>query len=131
MIQINSFSFVYTPIKINPEKDDTLQYIFDCRFIKNPGRIEELKNFTGLDVEIEKFFRKETDMIDFLEDNYKIIYKYLIEKNLSRHENIELNFGCTGGIHRSVFAAEYISKKLKFDFPKEIINISHLRLQTL
>ena len=28
MIQINSFSFVYNAHKINPENDDTLQYIF-------------------------------------------------------------------------------------------------------
>ena len=64
----------------------------------------------------KNFLEKETDMIDFLEDTYKIIYKYLVERNLSRHKNIELNFWLYRRNTQICFAAEYISKKAKIWF---------------
>ncbi len=132
MIQLNSFSYLFTPEILVTGDKNCLYYVFDCRFIKNPGRIDSLKDFSGLDKEIEDFFRIETNMISYLEDVYRIIKMamdtYLIE---DRYTNIQINFGCTGGIHRSVFAVKFIEGKLKEDFPKESLSIKHKRLSKI
>jgi|GEM_PF-2194001 len=129
MIEIKSFSFLHTPQQIPLEQRKNLWYIFDCRCITDPVLIPELKNFHGLDMQIQLFFKKETNMIQYLEGIYKNIYlvlnNYLRDKKSI--EKVTFNFGCLGGIHRSVFAAEYITKKIRQDFPGEKILLEHTR----
>lgn len=98
-------------------------YIFDCRIIHNPGRYEEYKHLSGLDDEVKKFLSKEQEMHDFLKPVFNILDQ-AVNKFIERDfEYLGINFGCTGGQHRSVFAAEAAALMLREKYGHQNINI--------
>jgi len=95
-------------------------FVFDCRAIHNPGRYDEYKELTGRDAEVIEFFDKEPEMKAFLDDVYSLTSRS-VEKYLDRgFENLMINFGCTGGQHRSVYSAEHLSEYLQSKYPVKI-----------
>ncbi len=63
-------------------------------------------------------------MPDFLNGVYSII-DISVEDYIKRgFENLSINFGCTGGQHRSVYAAEAIARHLRNKF-KVKISLTH------
>lgn len=106
MINVMSFGF-----KHGIPQDADL--VFDVRFLPNPFYIDDLKQKTGLDKEVQDyvmsfneahvFLDKLTDMISFLIPNYVNEGKY----------QLVIAIGCTGGQHRSVTLAGELYKRLK------------------
>lgn len=97
-------------------KDNTTHgggFVFDCRGVHNPGRFDEYKMLTGLDESVKTFLKDKTEMPQFLEHVFAIT-GLTVEDYLARQrEHLSINFGCTGGRHRSVFAAEATAKYLR------------------
>lgn len=87
--------------------------VFDVRFLPNPFYIPELGSHTGLDEDVKdfvlehpvtkEFLAKCMDMLTFLLPNYI---------NEGKHRLV-IAIGCTGGAHRSVAIAQYISAHLE------------------
>ncbi|WP_423127536.1 RapZ C-terminal domain-containing protein [Gaoshiqia sp. Z1-71] len=99
-------------------------FIFDCRAIHNPGRYDEFKQLTGKDPEVIAFLEKEPDMAGFLTHAFALADQS-VNTYLSRgFTHLSINFGCTGGQHRSVYAAEKMSEHLKNNFPVNVV-LSH------
>lgn len=106
MVNVMSFGF-----KHGIPQDADL--VFDVRFLPNPFYIDDLKQKTGLDREVQDyvmsfeeshvFLDKLTDMINFLIPNYIKEGKY----------QLVIAIGCTGGQHRSVTLAGELYKRLK------------------
>lgn len=100
-------------------------FVFDCRFLPNPGRFERYKQFTGKDIEVIEFFKDKPEIDNFLrqiEEMLKPAIKNYLER---KFENLQVSFGCTGGQHRSVYCAEQTAKRLKDIFPEISVNVSH------
>ena len=96
-------------------------FVFDCRAIHNPGRYEEYKRITGRDEPVIAFLDKEEAMQEFLTHVYSIV-DYSVEKYLSRgFTNLMVNFGCTGGQHRSVYSAEHLAAHLNEKYGVRIL----------
>ncbi len=116
MLHIDIHSFSYK--KGGIPKDNTGNgggFAFDCRGILNPGRIEEYKTQTGNDIGVQNYLETQTEMPKFL-DLVQNLVSINIDDYLNRgFENLQINFGCTGGQHRSVYSAiktaEFIAKK--------------------
>ena len=123
LVNVNSFSFIQTGYP----KDETKNgggFVFDMRGILNPGRFDAYKHLSGLDQPVKDFLEQQTKMPDFLNSVYSII-DISVEEYIRRgFENLVINFGCTGGQHRSVYAAEAITRHLKNKF-KVKIELSH------
>ena len=123
VVDVCSFSF----IQQGYPKDETKNgggFVFDMRGILNPGRFDEYKHLSGLDKPVKDFLEQQTKMPDFLNGVYSII-DVSVEDYIKRgFENLCINFGCTGGQHRSVFAAEAVARHLKNKF-KVNINLNH------
>lgn len=106
MVTVMSFGFKYG---IPADAD----LVFDVRFLPNPFYIDELKEKTGNDKEVqdyvmnhaesEAFMNKLTDMIQFLIPNY-------VKEGKNR---LVIAIGCTGGKHRSVTLANELYKRMK------------------
>lgn len=87
--------------------------VFDVRFLPNPFYIDDLKQKTGNDQEVQDyvmgfeeshiFLDKLVDMVNFLIPNYIKEGKY----------QLVIGVGCTGGKHRSVTLANELYKQLK------------------
>lgn len=122
-VQVSSFSY-----KNGFPKDSSTHgggFVFDCRGILNPGRFAAYKHQTGHDEAVRQFLEQETKMPQFLQHAYSLV-SFNIDDYMSRgFEHLSIAFGCTGGQHRSVFAAEqmaaYISNK--YNVP---VTIAHL-----
>jgi len=115
VVSINSFSYKTTGIP-KDESDNGGGFVFDCRGILNPGRIEEYKTQTGRDKGVKDFLEQQTKMPQFLNSVYNII-DITVEDYIQRgFERLQISFGCTGGQHRSVYAADAIARHLKNKF---------------
>lgn len=127
-VEINSFSFKREIPKDNSGNGGG--FVFDCRSIHNPGRYEEYKSLTGKDKKVIDFFKNEPEMSHFLNNVYSIIdqsvNKYL-ERNFT---HLMINFGCTGGQHRSVYCAENTAKYLKNKYEIEV-KLFHIEQEIL
>src|SRR5690606_8579660 len=100
-------------------------FIFDCRGILNPGRLDEFKQQTGCDVGVKDFLESQTDMPKFL-DLVKNIISINIDNYLGRDfDHLQINFGCTGGQHRSVYCAEQIAAFIKEKYPQTEVSLQH------
>jgi aminoglycoside/choline kinase family phosphotransferase len=114
-VKVQSFSY----LKNGYPKDETKNgggYVFDCRGILNPGRIDEYKKQSGQDKPVKDYLEQHTLMPKFLNSIYDII-DITVEDYIKRgFESLEINFGCTGGQHRSVYAAEAVVRHLKNKF---------------
>ena len=128
MLKIKLFSFSYK--KSGIPKDTTPNgggFVFDCRFIYNPGREEKFKPLTGLDEPVIKFLDNNKEMQNFLSSVLDVI-KPAVENYLSRDfTDLMISFGCTGGQHRSVYSAEKLKQFLKDKFVNKVsIEIHHI-----
>lgn len=87
-------------------------FVFDCRGILNPGRIDAYKALTGRDEAVQAYLETQTRMPEFLEHIYDTI-DITVEDYLQRgFDSLSIAFGCTGGQHRSVYAAEAMARHL-------------------
>lgn len=99
-------------------------FVFDCRGILNPGRIESMKTQTGRDKEVKDFLEQQTKMPEFLNSVFDIV-DITVEEYINRgFESLMVSFGCTGGQHRSVYAADAMARHLRNKF-KVKIELNH------
>ena len=124
IVKINSFS--YKKKGIPP--DDTENgggFVFDCRGILNPGRYEEYKSFNGRDKEVKDFLEQQTKMPEFMNNVYNLV-DIAVEEYIKRgFTSLMVSFGCTGGCHRSVYAADACARHLKNKFGVKIL-LNHI-----
>ncbi len=122
LVTINSFSYKKgIPADISENGGG---YVFDMRGILNPGRIEEYKTQSGLDKSVTDFLEQQTDMPVFLTGVFSIIDISVSDYIKRGFISLMINFGCTGGQHRSVYAAEAVARHLRNKF-KVKINLNH------
>jgi len=114
VVHINSFSYKKS---IPPDPGDNGGgFVFDCRAILNPGRIEEFKTQTGRDKGVKDFLEQQTKMPEYLNSVFDLV-DISVEDYINRgFESLMVNFGCTGGQHRSVYAADSLARHLKNKF---------------
>lgn len=91
-------------------------HVFDCRFINNPGRIDKYKDLCGKDKEVIQFMENQNETEEFFKSIKLIVSKHISVYNQRNFSHLAVNFGCTGGRHRSVFFAEKTAEYLKNTF---------------
>ncbi len=111
VITIQSFSYKKgIPVTDN---DTGGGYVFDMRAIHNPGRFDDYKKLSGKDKAVQDFLEQQTLMPSFLNSVWDLL-DVSVENYLERDfAHLAINFGCTGGQHRSVYAAEQTARHLR------------------
>jgi len=124
-IKIYSFSYKKSGIPADSSSNGG-GFVFDCRFVYNPGREESFKTLTGKDIAIIEFLDKNEVMQEFLRNVYSIS-SAAVDNYLHREfTNLMFSFGCTGGQHRSVYSAENLGRFLKNKYGSKInVTVSH------
>ncbi len=98
--------------------------IFDVRFLPNPHYIEHLRPNTGQDPEVYDYVMKWTETQVFLGKLLDML-NFLLPQYLKEGKSqVVVGIGCTGGKHRSVAVAEYLSKMIG-NSETEMVNVSH------
>jgi len=133
LIRIISYGHkFYEEQGLNPPEHD---FLFSLRDLKNPFWIPELREFTGLDTQIQDFFSSQSDIQDRLNKIQALVKDFVLDfsSNQSRTDEAEICFAfkCTGGKHRSVYFAQaifdYLNQELK-ENDKLSLLIEHIDL---
>lgn len=113
-ITIYSFGYLKSGIPADPTGNGG-GFIFDCRGLPNPGRLDEFKDKTGQHSEVTAWLENTDHIKVFINNAISLIT--LTAENYVEREFTDLftAFGCTGGQHRSVYCAEKIAHMLKSD----------------
>ena len=124
VIKINSFSY----LKSGYPEDNTSNgggFVFDCRGLLNPGRLEEFKTLTGRNKQVIDFLEQQTKMPEFFNGVCNVVdinVETYIKRNFS---SLMVSFGCTGGQHRSVYAADALARYLRNKYHVKI-ELNHI-----
>ena len=124
-VTVNSFSFKNGGVPYDKSGNGG-GFVFDCRALPNPGRYIEFKQKTGEDIEVQEFMDEKPDTHYFLQNVQMLVFQS-IDNYLERgFKNLQINFGCTGGQHRSVFFAQTIGRMIHENYPMVNVEINHL-----
>jgi len=100
-------------------------FVFDCRGIDNPGRHDIYKEIHGRDKPVMEYLERQTRMQDFLNSVFDIV-DISVEEYIKRgFSSLCVNFGCTGGQHRSVYSADALARHLRNKYGVKI-ELCHL-----
>ena len=95
-------------------------FVFDCRAINNPGKYERYQFFTGMDEPVISFLEEDGEILPFLQQAYEMV-DFSVKRYMDRgFQNLMVSFGCTGGQHRSVYAAEKMAQHINEKFGVEV-----------
>ena len=118
VVKVYSFSF-----KKGIPADDSGNgggFVFDCRAVNNPGKYERYTHFTGMDEPVIKFLEEDGEIFPFLDAAYRLV-DASVKRYMDRgFTNLMVSFGCTGGQHRSVYAAEKMAEHVNSKFHVEV-----------
>ncbi|MFA5651350.1 MAG: RNase adapter RapZ [Proteiniphilum sp.] len=115
-LEVRIFSFAYKKGIPNDMSGNGGGYVFDCRAINNPGKFERYNNVNGLDEPVIKFLEEDGEMVEFLHNIYPLVDRHVqryIDRNFT---DLMISFGCTGGQHRSVYAAQHVAEHIHKKF---------------
>jgi aminoglycoside/choline kinase family phosphotransferase len=88
-------------------------FVFDCRAVRNPGRIEKFMDLAGVDQPVIEFLDDEEGARKFAEAAFALVDQSVENYVNRRFTNLMVCFGCTGGQHRSVYFAERLAARLR------------------
>lgn len=110
-VNINSFSYKHG-IPEDPNGHGG-GYVFDCRVITNPGKLEQYKELNGKDKEVIEFLEQQNDANEFLSSTFALVDMSADKYEERNFAHLRVNYGCTGGHHRSVYCAERLAEHLR------------------
>lgn len=124
-LKVSIYSFSYK--KGLPDNDSSHGggFVFDCRGILNPGRFEQYKQLTGRDYDVQEFLKSQTLMPTFLDNVFGVVDISINDYLTRSFDSLTISFGCTGGQHRSVYAAEQMKQHLKdsYNIEAELLHL--------
>lgn len=87
--------------------------VFDVRFLPNPFYEDDLRDHTGLEVDVRQYILDNADAVEFLE-RIRSLLKFLLPRYTAEPKSyLTIAVGCTGGQHRSVALAQEIGIMLR------------------
>ncbi len=100
-------------------------FVFDCRCLPNPGRLDPYKHLTGNDPEVIAFLDNQPEVQSFL-TRVRDLLSQVVENYLQRNfSHLSVAFGCTGGQHRSVYCANKLAEYLRGKYSGVKVEVLH------
>lgn len=91
---------------------DTVDMVLDMRFVENPHWQPELAAQTGKDRPVQEFINSDPGFERFIDQTIAILDETLPRYALEGRPRFAIATGCTGGRHRSVYAAIALAGRL-------------------
>ncbi len=104
-VSVQSFSYK----RGLPRSVDT---VYDCRFLQNPYWDENLRALNGTDSRVAEYVAKDPRYSEFADKVLDLSLLLLPAYREEGKSHFSIAFGCTGGQHRSVAAAEQHALRL-------------------
>lgn len=87
--------------------------VVDMRFVENPFYYEDMRYLSGLDEPVRTFVLGQPYVMEYLDNLEKSVAEMLPLFEKQDKHILRICFGCTGGRHRSVAAAEELAKRMR------------------
>jgi aminoglycoside/choline kinase family phosphotransferase len=100
-------------------------FVFDCRALPNPGRLEEYRTSTGRDDAVARYLEAEPGFGPFWDSVRTLVDGQVDVYRARGFTSLSIAFGCTGGQHRSVYLAEKLARHLETNHPDTRVRIAH------
>jgi RNase adapter protein RapZ len=91
----------------------TADLVFDLRFLPNPHWVDELRPLTGADRPVRDYLEREPAWGETMERIESLLIDWIPRYWAAGKSYVTVAFGCTGGRHRSVAAAEDMAERLR------------------
>lgn len=91
----------------------TADLVFDLRFVPNPHWVDELRPLTGLDPAVRDYVAFQPGWTETLDRIEELLIDLIPRYWEGGKTYVAIGFGCTGGRHRSVAAAEEMGERLR------------------
>lgn len=101
--------------------------VFDVRFLDNPHWEPALRPLTGLDAKVGAYIERDADYSVFFTRMTDLLKPLLPRYAREGKSYLTIAVGCTGGRHRSVFAAQRLTDWLRAQGHK--VGLSHRELE--
>jgi aminoglycoside/choline kinase family phosphotransferase len=105
-------------------------FVFDGRSLPNPGREEGFMELTGKDKPVIDYLNGQKSVREFLDTAFSLVEASVSNYQQRGFKNLMVSFGCTGGLHRSVFLAQELAKRFG-GRPGLDVMVRHLELEKL
>ena len=96
--------------------------VFDMRFSPNPFYEAELRGLSGRDKPVRDFIEADETYESFINQTESMLRELIPAFVKQGKRRLLVAFGCTGGRHRSVCAAEEMHKRLKDSYSSRLIH---------
>lgn len=90
-----------------------VDYVFDCRLLKNPHFEDDLRPLTGLDEPVIRFIEKDESWQPFIERLCGMVEFVTPLHEKEKRPMLTVGFGCTGGQHRSPAVTETVARHMR------------------
>ena len=96
--------------------------VFDMRFLPNPFYEPALRTLSGADEAVLEYMLQDPAFLSFLEQTETMLRLLIPGFRRQGKRRLLVAFGCTGGRHRSVCAAEQMAKRMRPDFDVKLVH---------
>lgn len=87
-------------------------FVFDCRALPNPGRQAQFKKISAHDTRVRDFLDGSREVWEYSNRCNRIVLDAVRAYRERGFDALSVAFGCTGGMHRSVYCAERLAEEL-------------------
>lgn len=100
-------------------------FVFDCRAVPNPGTDPGLEGLCGRDEAVVRSLEGQPVAEEFFAAVAGIVERQVAVYRARAWSSLSVQFGCTGGQHRSVYFAERLARRLAERFPDVTVRLEH------
>lgn len=105
-------------------------FVFDCRALPNPGRHLEYRMVCGRDASVVEYIERCSESHRYWTHVRSLIDAQIDEYLRRGFSSLAINFGCTGGQHRSVYFAERVAAHVRHEYPHVNVRLVHRERST-
>ena len=105
--------------------------LLDVRFLANPFFIDELRNLTGLQAEVQSYLGSEPTLEELVK-RFSDLLEFLLPHYVNSGKSyLSIGIGCTGGRHRSVVACQRLAEEAvrRFSPADFVVSTKHRDIQ--
>jgi aminoglycoside/choline kinase family phosphotransferase len=100
-------------------------FVFDARALPNPGRDPAFAGLSGLDPEVQEHLARAEGVGEYLAHVRALVERQVAVYRERGFGSLTVQFGCTGGQHRSVYLADRLAAELHGLFPDVRVVVEH------